>query len=110
MINLYHGVMDTNLVIPMAVDKTKVIFDFYFTDVSAGKQKQNAESVAVSDRIQMEDLDICEAVQRGLSSRAYRAGRLSVRREAGEHLFHRLLARDLKSGLEAFAANGGNPK
>jgi choline monooxygenase len=38
-------------------------------------------------------------VQKGLGSRAYGAGRLSVRREAGEHLFHRLLARDLKAGL-----------
>ena len=49
-------------------------------------------------RVQDEDLGICEAVQRGLKSRAYGAGRLSVRREAGEHLFHRLLAADLKSG------------
>jgi choline monooxygenase len=40
-------------------------------------------------------------VQRGLHSRAYTAGRLSVRREAGEHLFHRLLADDLTAGLEA---------
>jgi len=110
MINLYQGVMDTNLVIPLGVDRTKVIFDFYFTDVSAEAQAKNAESVAVSDRIQMEDLDICEAVQRGLASRAYQAGRLSVRREAGEHLFHRLLARDLKSGLQSLAANGENSK
>jgi choline monooxygenase len=110
MINVYQGVMDTNLVIPMGIDKTKVIFDFYFTDMSAEKHSQNAESVAVSDRIQMEDLDICEAVQRGLASRAYKAGRLSVRREAGEHLFHRLLARDLKSGPQSFAANGENSK
>jgi choline monooxygenase len=43
---------------------------------------------------------ICESVQRGLSSRAYTAGRLSVRREAGEHLFHRLLYEDLITGLE----------
>jgi phenylpropionate dioxygenase-like ring-hydroxylating dioxygenase large terminal subunit len=49
--------------------------------------------------VQDEDLGICEAVQRGLKSRAYEAGRLSVRREAGEHLFHRLLAGDLKKGL-----------
>jgi len=34
-----------------------------------------------------------------LHSRAYVAGRLSVRREAGEHLFHRLLHADLKAGL-----------
>lgn len=110
MINVYSGVMDTNLVIPMGIDKTKVIFDFFFTDISVEKHAQNAESVAVSDRIQMEDLDICEAVQRGLSSRAYKAGRLSVRREAGEHLFHRLLARDLKSGLQSFSTNGDNSK
>jgi choline monooxygenase len=38
-------------------------------------------------------------VQRGLRSRAYDTGRLSVRREAGEHLFHRLLHGDLVSGL-----------
>jgi choline monooxygenase len=38
-------------------------------------------------------------VQRGLTSRAYSAGRLSVRREAGEHLFHRLLHADLRRGL-----------
>jgi choline monooxygenase len=43
-------------------------------------------------------------VQRGLKSRAYGAGRLSVRREAGEHLFHRLLAADLKGGVEKTAA------
>jgi choline monooxygenase len=110
MINLYQGAMDTNLVIPMGIDKTKVIFDFYFMHVSAEAQAINAESVVVSDRIQMEDLDICEAVQRGLSSRAYQAGRLSVRREAGEHLFHRLLARDLKFGLESPSQIGGKPK
>jgi len=36
-------------------------------------------------------------VQRGLDPRAYHAGRLSVRREAGEHLFHRLLYSDVKA-------------
>jgi choline monooxygenase len=47
---------------------------------------------------------ICDAVQRGLSSRAYVAGRLSVRREAGEHLFHRLLHADLTTALAPSAA------
>jgi len=37
-------------------------------------------------------------VQRGLRSRAYDTGRLSVRREAGEQLFHQLLYADLKAG------------
>ncbi len=51
------------------------------------------------NRVQDEDLAICDSVQRGLGSRAYRAGRLSVRREGGELLFHRLLAAQLKAGL-----------
>ena len=97
MINVYEGVMDTNLVLPIAPDKCLVQFDFFFADVSEDRRQHNTESVAVSERVQDEDVDICESVQRGLRSRAYRAGRLSVRRECGEHLFHRLLAKDLRS-------------
>jgi choline monooxygenase len=100
MINLYEGVMDTNLVRPITVDRTQVIFDFYFTDISDAARERNRASVEIGDRIQQEDLDICESVQRGLGSRAYTAGRMSVRREAGEHLFHRLLHADLAGGLK----------
>jgi choline monooxygenase len=99
MINWYEGVMDTNLVCPHGIDQTEVIFDFYFADTSEAARKRNQASIAVSERIQAEDVAICESVQRGLTSRAYTAGRLSVRREAGEHLFHKLLYADLKAGL-----------
>ena len=104
MINSYEGYMDTNLVLPIDVDHCRVIFDFYFADISDSGREYNQQSVAVGARIQEEDLGICEAVQRGLKSRAYGAGRLSVRREAGEHLFHRLLAADLRAGVRAGAA------
>jgi len=99
MINIYEGVMDTNLVFPLGTDRCMVQFDFFFADVSDGVRAANAESIAVSDRIQDEDVDICESVQRGLGSRAYGAGRLSARREGGEHLFHRLLAADLRRSV-----------
>jgi choline monooxygenase len=95
MINCYGGAMDTNLVIPRGVARTEVIFDYFFADVSAEARPRNLASIAVSEQIQEEDVGICASVQRGLSSRAYTAGRLSVRREAGEHLFHRLLHADL---------------
>jgi choline monooxygenase len=99
MINWYQGSMDTNLVVPHGLNKTEVIFDFYFADVSEAARERNLASIEVGHRIQHEDEDICRSVQRGLNSRAYNAGRLSVRREAGEHLFHRLLFADLKSGV-----------
>jgi choline monooxygenase len=97
MLNIYEGVMDTNLVLPLGPGKCRVIFDFFFADVSPERAEYNTASVETSNKVQDEDEAICESVQRGLASRAYGAGRLSVRREAGEHLFHRLLARDLKA-------------
>src|ERR1044072_6358512 len=101
MINCYEGVMDTNLVRPITVDRSEVIFDFYFADISEAARERNLASIAAGERIQQEDLDICASVQRGLQSRAYNAGRLSVRREAGEHLFHRLLHADLLAAVDA---------
>ncbi len=97
MINCYDGVMDTNLVVPLGLEETEVVFDFYFADVSEAARQRNLASIAVCQRIQEEDVAICHSVQRGLNSRAYVAGRLSVRREGGEHLFHRLLHADLSS-------------
>jgi choline monooxygenase len=104
MLNAYEGVMDTNLVVPLAADKCAVIFDYYFSDISAAAEARNRESIAVSEKVQDEDMGICDAVQRGLGSRAYLAGRLSVRREAGEHLFHRLLHADLSGAVDSEAA------
>ena len=101
MINCYAGAMDTNLVIPRGVDRTEVVFDYFFDDLSEAGRARNVASIAVSEQIQDEDVGICASVQKGLSSRAYTAGRLSVRREAGEHLFHRLLHADLVAGLGA---------
>ena len=101
MVNWYEGLMDTNLVLPLGADKTEVIFDFYFADVSEGARDRNRASIDVGQRIQDEDTAICHSVQKGLTSRAYKAGRLSVRREGGEHLFHRLLAADLKAGMSS---------
>jgi len=97
MLNWYEGYLDTNLVIPLGVGRCEVIFDFYFGETSDSQMPYIRESIGVSERVQQEDIVICEGVQRGLGSRAYRAGRLSVRREAGEHLFHRLLAADLRA-------------
>jgi choline monooxygenase len=97
MLNWYEGYLDTNLVIPLGLDRCRVVFDFYFGN--ADDAQKTSQSMDVADRVQQEDIDICESVQRGLGSRAYDVGRLSVRREAGEHLFHRLLHRQLSAAI-----------
>jgi choline monooxygenase len=103
MINTCSGVMDTNLVLPLAVDKCAVIFDYYFMDISPAAAQFHRDSIAVCEKVQDEDMAICDSVQRGLGSRAYIAGRLSARREAGEHLFHRLLYADMMRGVSTAA-------
>lgn len=96
MVNLYQGVMDTNLVLPLGPDRCKILFDFYFADTEGtDAQKYIADSIAVADQVQMEDMGVCEEVQRGLKSLSYSTGRFSVKREAGGYHFHQLLGRAL---------------
>jgi choline monooxygenase len=94
MMNVYRDVMDTNLVLPLGVDRCRVIFDFYFAE--SMDEKFMAESIAVGHQIQQEDVGICEDVQRGLGSRFFKTGRFSVKREAAGYHFHRLLAQQLR--------------
>ena len=94
MMNVYAGVMDSNLVLPLGVDRCRVIFDFYFSGTAAADFK--AESVRVADQVQDEDIGVCEEVQRNLNSRSYTTGRFSVKRENGGHHFHRMLGRVLQ--------------
>ena len=97
MLNVYEGVMDTNLVLPLGPDACRVVFDFYFADADGpAAEAFTARSMAVAQQIQLEDVGICEEVQRGLGSRSFDTGRFSVRREAAGYHFHRLLARQLR--------------
>jgi choline monooxygenase len=95
MINRYGPMMDTNWVLPRGHDQTEVVFDYYFIESQGGRRALVERSLAASDRVQQEDVDICESVQRGLESSSYDKGRYSARREEGEYHFHRLLAMDL---------------
>lgn len=96
MINLYDAIMGITIVEPKGVDRCEVIFEYYFdNNHPLITEEFKNDSVKVADKIQEEDSDICHSVQRGLASKGYETGRLSVQKEAGEHLFHRLLYQDL---------------
>ena len=98
MVNLYAGVMDTNVVFPLGPDRCRVVIDFYFAQTEGSEARAFAErSVELGHRIQLEDVGICEDVQRGLASRSYSTGRFSVRREVAIHHFHRMLAARVQS-------------
>ena len=89
MLNVLPGRLQTNRVTPLAVDRCRVDFDyFYAADVTA---EARFEDHRFSDEVQVEDIGICEAVQRGLASGSYVAGRLNPRHESGLLHFHELL-------------------
>jgi choline monooxygenase len=107
MVNLYGGVMDTNVVLPLGPERCRVEIDFYITRPDGPEARQfGAESVAVGHGIQLEDVGVCEDVQRGLASRSYKTGRYSVRREMAVHHFHRLLAARLRDDIQRSAVAG----
>jgi choline monooxygenase len=91
MVNVYQGVTDTNVVLPLGPERCRVVFDFFFAEGTAAAFAE--QSIDVAERIQQEDIGICEEVQRGLRSRSFSTGRFSVRRENGGYHFHQLLAR-----------------
>jgi len=95
MVNLYSGVLDMNIVLPLAVDRCRVIFDLYFA--ADADREFVRESLNVTDQVQTEDVGVCEEVQRNLNSRSYTTGRYSVKRENGEHYFHTMLAKALQA-------------
>ncbi|MGA9772602.1 MAG: SRPBCC family protein [Blastocatellia bacterium] len=93
MLNVYPDNYSTNLIVPLGPERTLTIFEWYFRDAERNEVQENMRrSIEFSDEIQIEDIQICEAVQRGLRSRSYKTGRYSVKRENGVHHFHGLLA------------------
>lgn len=96
MLNILPGRLQTNRVVPLGVDRCRVEFDFYYTaDEHASNPGEacarRAADLAFSDEVQLEDLTICQDVQRGLASGSYRPGRLNPLRENAVHHFHELL-------------------
>jgi choline monooxygenase len=87
MLNVYPDNFSTNLILPLGPGRTATVFDWYFKDPEASRRELD-DTIAFSDEIQLEDIDICEAVQRGLRSSTYDTGRFSPQRENGVHHFH----------------------
>jgi len=96
MLNCYPDNVSLNLVLPVAPERTLAIFEWYLPEEEHSKPAARA-SVEFSDQIQIEDVNICEVVQRNLRSRSYSRGRFSVKQERGVHAFHLMYARAMQS-------------
>jgi choline monooxygenase len=89
MLNVLPGRLQTNRVLPLGADRCRVDFDYFYAPEASAAAR--IDDQRFSDEVQREDIAICEAVQRGLASGSYVAGRLNPRQESGLWLFHELL-------------------
>ena len=91
MLNCYPDNVSLNIVLPLAPERSLAIFEWYLPEKDHAAPAAKA-SVEFSDQIQIEDVAICEVVQKNLRSRSYSRGRFSVKQEKGVHAFHRMYA------------------
>ncbi|KFN49122.1 (2Fe-2S)-binding protein [Arenimonas malthae CC-JY-1] len=90
MLNIMPGRLQTNRILPLGPGRCRVEFDYYYAQDEQA-QARIANDQAFSDEVQAEDITICEAVQKGLVSGTYEAGRLCPKRESALWLFHNQL-------------------
>ncbi len=95
MLNCYPDNISLNIVLPVAPERSLAIFEWYLPEKEHHGTAAKA-SVEFSDQIQVEDVAICEKVQKNLRSRSYSRGRFSVKQEKGVHAFHRMYAEAMK--------------
>jgi len=96
MLNILPGRLQTNMILPKGHDKTRIIFDYYYSNIES-EQTQNLilQDQEFSDEVQQEDITICEQVQKGLNSGSYQAGPLCKKREGGVLHFQNLIRKTL---------------
>ncbi|KAI0511118.1 hypothetical protein KFK09_011741 [Dendrobium nobile] len=88
MINRYGPWMDTNLALPLGPNKCQVIFDYFLDSSMLNDEEFIERSLKESETVQMEDVTLCEGVQKGLESPAYCSGRYAPSIEMAMHHFH----------------------
>ena len=90
MLNIMPGRLQTNRILPLGPDRCRVEFDYYYVEDEQAQARIAADR-DFSHEVQEEDIGICEAVQKGLASGTYEAGRLCPKRESGVWHFQNLL-------------------
>lgn len=86
MVILSPDYVSTFMLVPAGPHRTLLYNDFYFPHPERA-DFDASDAYEVLDRVNKEDNAICERVQRGLQSRSYDTGRLSVEMEGGVYAF-----------------------
>jgi choline monooxygenase len=88
MLNIYTWGISVNIVEPIDLHTTRVVFKTYLFD----DERSNDFNQQDLHDTEMEDEEVVERVHKGLQSRLYKHGRFSPTKEKGVHHFHSLLS------------------
>ena len=87
MLNFYPWGLSVNIITPLSISKTKVEFKSYVWK----DDLLNKGAGADVNKVELEDQEVVESVQKGINSRLYSYGRFSPKMEQGVHHFHNLV-------------------
>lgn len=90
-LNVYRDSMSLERIVPTGPESMRIDYVYLARDVSDATAEARAAQQAMSHEVTLEDIAICEAVQRNLAAGAYRAGELSPRHEGGVAFFQQLV-------------------
>ncbi|MFG0319046.1 MAG: aromatic ring-hydroxylating dioxygenase subunit alpha [Planctomycetota bacterium JB042] len=95
MLNRYGPWLDVDVVLPIDAETCEVVMEWWIDPTARVDDAEVERQLAESERVQHEDVAVCEAVQRGLRSIAFDTGPYASS-EAAMLEFHRGLAADLE--------------
>ena len=94
-LSLFSGGMNTSRINPLAHDRTELIYDFYFADLSEATKDKRDDTIARNLDVVREDFGICIETHKNYASGGYRPGPLSPRHEQGVAWFQARIAKAL---------------
>ncbi|ETO08646.1 hypothetical protein RFI_28741, partial [Reticulomyxa filosa] len=102
MINRYGPWLDVNYVIPTGIKSCQVKFDWFleqsqFNEKGDAVQEFIEKSLNASDQVQKEDMILCDGVQKGIESSAYKRlrGRYAPQIETPLFQFHQIYSKHI---------------
>jgi len=92
MLNFYPWGLSINIILPIEVDRTRIIYYGFIGDPSLLGKGAGGQL----DKVESEDQFVVESTQIGVRASSYDRGRYSPTKETGVHHFHRIISSELR--------------
>lgn len=91
-LSLFAGGMNTSRINPLSAERTELVYDFYFADVSEASKAERDDTIARNLAVVREDFAVCLDTHANYATGGYAPGPLSPRHEQGVAWFQARIA------------------